>query len=164
MFITQSYLTLCDSTGCNPPGSSVHGILQARILEWVAKPFTRRSYRIQESNLGLLHCKQILYLLSYRNWVTKIMQIAWFYKPNQWQIQSDTVVLLDFRPRQFPMHFAVSGLMVSSLYEMEREEGDMKTKGSWESSINFGNNLNVCAWVCGVDGVNLCLRVEIGCV
>ena len=34
----QSCLTLCDPMGCSPPGSSVHGILQARILEWVAVP------------------------------------------------------------------------------------------------------------------------------
>ena len=37
-FVTQSCLTLCDSMSCSPPGSSVHGILQARILEWVAMP------------------------------------------------------------------------------------------------------------------------------
>ena len=30
--------TLCDHMDCNPPGSSVHGILQARILEWIAMP------------------------------------------------------------------------------------------------------------------------------
>ena len=35
--------TLCDSVDCSPPGSSVHGILQARILEWVATPFSMRS-------------------------------------------------------------------------------------------------------------------------
>ena len=34
--VPQSCLTLCDPMDCNPPGSSVHGILQARILEWVA--------------------------------------------------------------------------------------------------------------------------------
>ena len=34
----QSCLTLCDPMDCSPPGSSVHGILQARILEWVAMP------------------------------------------------------------------------------------------------------------------------------
>ena len=34
----QSCLTLCDPMNCSPPGSSVHGILQARILEWVAFP------------------------------------------------------------------------------------------------------------------------------
>ena len=32
---------LCDPTGCSPPGSSVHGILQARILEWAAVSFSR---------------------------------------------------------------------------------------------------------------------------
>ena len=36
MFVAQSCLTLCDSMDCSLPGSSVHGILQARILEWVA--------------------------------------------------------------------------------------------------------------------------------
>ena len=39
----QSCLTLWDPMECNPPGSSVHGILQARILEWVAMPFSRGS-------------------------------------------------------------------------------------------------------------------------
>ena len=41
VFVIQSYQTLCDSTYCSPPSSSVHGILQARILEWVAMPFSR---------------------------------------------------------------------------------------------------------------------------
>ena len=36
--VTQSYLTLWDPVDCSPPGSSVHGILQARVLEWVAIP------------------------------------------------------------------------------------------------------------------------------
>ena len=39
-FITQSCLTLCDPMDYSPPGSSVHGILQARILEWVAISFS----------------------------------------------------------------------------------------------------------------------------
>ena len=37
----HSYLTLCDPMDCTLPGSSVHGILQARILEWVAMPSSR---------------------------------------------------------------------------------------------------------------------------
>ena len=41
--VTQSCLTLCDPMDCSPPGSSVHGILQARILEWVALLFFRGS-------------------------------------------------------------------------------------------------------------------------
>ena len=39
----QSCLTLCDPMDCSPPGSSVHGISQARILEWVAISFFRGS-------------------------------------------------------------------------------------------------------------------------
>ena len=39
--VAQSYLTLCDPVDCSLPGSSVHGILQARVLEWVAMPFSR---------------------------------------------------------------------------------------------------------------------------
>ena len=41
--VAQSCLTLCDPMNCSPSGSSVHGILQARILEWVAMPFSRGS-------------------------------------------------------------------------------------------------------------------------
>ena len=41
--VAQSYPTLCDPVDCSPPGSSVHGILQARILEWVAISFSRAS-------------------------------------------------------------------------------------------------------------------------
>ena len=36
--VAQLYPTLCDPMDCSPPGSSVHGILQARILEWVPFP------------------------------------------------------------------------------------------------------------------------------
>ena len=43
--LLQSCLTLCDSMDCSPPGSSVCGILQARILEWVTMPFSRGSSR-----------------------------------------------------------------------------------------------------------------------
>ena len=99
--ITQLCPTLCDPMDCSPPGSSVHGILQERILEWVAMPSSRRSsqprspalqadslpseppgepkntgvdslpvfkgiFLTQESNWGLLYCRQILYQMSYQ--------------------------------------------------------------------------------------------------
>ena len=41
--VTQSCPTLCDPMDCSLPGSSVHGIFQARIVEWVAISFSRRS-------------------------------------------------------------------------------------------------------------------------
>jgi len=41
--VTQSCPTLCDSMDCSLPGFSVHGIFQARVLEWVAISFSRVS-------------------------------------------------------------------------------------------------------------------------
>ena len=40
---SKSYLTLCDPMSCGPPGSSIHGIFQARVLEWVAISSSRGS-------------------------------------------------------------------------------------------------------------------------
>ena len=45
VLITQSCPNLCDPMDCNPPGSSVYEILQARVLEWVAISFSRGSSR-----------------------------------------------------------------------------------------------------------------------
>ena len=39
--VAQSCPTLCDPMDCSPPGFSVYGILQARLLEWVAVPFSK---------------------------------------------------------------------------------------------------------------------------
>ena len=103
--VAQSCSTLCKPMDCSLPGSSVHGILQAQILEWVAMPSSRGSsqprdqtqvshisgrfftvwapresheyqsgtlsllwkiFLTQESNRGLLYCRQILYQLSYQ--------------------------------------------------------------------------------------------------
>ena len=103
--IAQLCLTLCDPVDCSLLGSSVHGILQTGILEWVSMPspgdlpnpgIKPRSpalqadslsseppgkptntgmgslslfqgiFLIQESNWGLLHCRQIFYQLSYQ--------------------------------------------------------------------------------------------------
>ena len=43
VLVAQLCLALCDLMDCSPLGSSVHGILQARILEWVAIPFSSGS-------------------------------------------------------------------------------------------------------------------------
>ena len=49
--VAQSCPTLCYPVDCSPPGSSVHGILQARILEWVAISFSRGSSRPRSPTL-----------------------------------------------------------------------------------------------------------------
>ena len=73
--VLQTCPTLCDPVDCSPPGSSVHGIPQVRILEWVALLSSRGllcSPRGDHPNPGiklmslcLLHCRWILYPLSY---------------------------------------------------------------------------------------------------
>ena len=66
VLVAELCLTLCNPMDCRPPGSSLHGILQVRIPEWVAIPFSRGSFPIQGLNPGLLHCKQILYHPSHQ--------------------------------------------------------------------------------------------------
>ena len=70
VLVNQSCLTLCDPMDCTPPDSSVHGILQARILEWVATNMASGNllkgiFLTQGLNLDLLPCRQILYHLSH---------------------------------------------------------------------------------------------------
>ena len=62
--VVQLCLTLGKPVDCSLPGSSVHGILQARILERAAVPFSRGSS--QPEIPGLLHCRWILYSLSHQ--------------------------------------------------------------------------------------------------
>ena len=52
--VTQSCLTLCGHIDCSPPGSSVHGIFQARILEWVAIFCSRGSSQIRTEPASLV--------------------------------------------------------------------------------------------------------------
>ena len=46
--LLQSCLTICNPMDCSLPGSSVHGILQARILEWVAISYSRGSSQLKD--------------------------------------------------------------------------------------------------------------------
>ena len=60
--VTQWCLTLCNPLECNPPGSSLHGLLQARILEWVAISSSKGIFLSQGLNPRLLchlYCQQI---------------------------------------------------------------------------------------------------------
>ena len=70
VFFPSSYLTLCDPVDCGLPGSSVHGILQARILEWVAISSSKESLdtgieplppALQADSLPLESTEKIMY-------------------------------------------------------------------------------------------------------
>ena len=53
----QLYPTLCHPADCSPPGSSVHGILQARMLEWVPMPSSRGSSRLRNwTHISYVSC------------------------------------------------------------------------------------------------------------
>ena len=72
MLVAQSHPTLCDPMDCSPPVFSVHGILHARILEWVAIPFSRGSSPLRGSSLPwdqtqvFPYGRQILHHLSHQ--------------------------------------------------------------------------------------------------
>ena len=60
MSVAQLCPTLCDPMDCSPPGSSVHGISPAKMLEWVAISFSRGSSRPRDQTAGLLHHRKIV--------------------------------------------------------------------------------------------------------
>ena len=64
--VTQSCPTFCDPMDCSPPCSSVHGIFQARVLEWVVISYSRAIFPKQGLNPDLPHCRQTLYSLSHQ--------------------------------------------------------------------------------------------------
>ena len=62
--ILQVCPTLCDPMDCSPPGSSVHGVLQARVLEWVSMPSSRgSSLSRDQTHISYASCigRQVLY-------------------------------------------------------------------------------------------------------
>jgi len=65
---SQLCLTLCDPMDCSPPGSSVHGILQARILEWVTISYSRGSSQPRDQtdiSCGSCTGRWVVYHLSH---------------------------------------------------------------------------------------------------
>ena len=61
--LLQLYLTLCNPIDCSPPGSSVYGIFQARIVEWVAMSSSKGSSWPKDPRLLMFTCigRQVLY-------------------------------------------------------------------------------------------------------
>ena len=64
--VAQSCPTLCDPVDCSPPGSSVHGIFQARVLEWGAISFSKGSSRPRDQTQVSCIVRKMLYLLSHQ--------------------------------------------------------------------------------------------------
>ena len=71
IYTKQKVAQLCP-TLCVPMDCTVHEILQPRILDWVAIPFSRGNFPTQGSKLGLHHCRQILY--HWATWETHLIE------------------------------------------------------------------------------------------
>ena len=105
---TQLCVTLCDPMDCSPPGSSVHGIFQARIVEWVATSYSRGSSLTQGSNrclLSLLHWQaDSLPLVPHRNPQDFIQEqkentqvySQWQFASNVWHLTQFTVFVISW--------------------------------------------------------------------
>ena len=95
----QSGLALFDSMDCSPPGSSVHGIFQAKVLEWVAISFSRRSSRHRDqTRVSCVFCPAVGFftteplgklLASSSMWHQKCLQalpnVHWRQVPPDWE-------------------------------------------------------------------------------
>ena len=82
----QLYPTLCNTTDL------VHGIFWARILEWVAFPFSRGSFQPRGSNPSFPHCRQILYQLSHKGSPRILEWVAYpFSRESSW-LRNQTMV------------------------------------------------------------------------
>ena len=81
--VAQSCPTLCDPMDCSLPGSSIHGIFQARVLEWVAISFTRGS----SQNIGVLPSASLLpmniqdwFPLGWTGWISLLSkELLWVF-------------------------------------------------------------------------------------
>ena len=72
VLVAQSHLTLCDPVNSSPPGSSVRGISQARILDWVVISFSRRSFQPRDQTQ--VSCTAgSLYRLSHQGSTTNVL-------------------------------------------------------------------------------------------
>ena len=88
--LSENHSVVSDSLWLH--GLHSHGILQARILEWVAFPFSRRSSQLQESNSGLLHSRRILYQLSHEGSPRILERVAYPFSSGSSQPRNRTRV------------------------------------------------------------------------
>ena len=94
--VAQSCLTLCDSMDCSLPGSSVHRILQVRILEWVAMPSSGGSSQPRDQNQVSYIVDRFFYHLSYPGtWETGVYKI---YSESEVKVKSLSCVWLFATP------------------------------------------------------------------
>ena len=101
--VTQSCLTLCDFMDYGPPDSSVHGIFQARILEWVAICYSRgSSWPRGQTRISCVSCTDKWILYHSATWETHVSTGHIFFKYSLWEMETITIFnwwfILNFPP------------------------------------------------------------------
>ena len=133
VLVTQSCLTLFDPMDCSLPGSSVHGILQARILEWVAIPFSRESSRLRDWTR--VSCTADRFFTV---WATKEEKMSWF------ELNFvDKYIFFTLPP--FQLHFLVPFLM--DLNFLLIIENSYMAHYIANNTIKLYNNLLSLLWI-----------------
>ena len=107
----QSCPTLCNPMDCSPPGSSVHGIPQARILEWVALPSSRRSSSPRDRNVVFL----------------RLLRGRWIlYHSTTWEALEVSLLILGLNPR-FHRAFSTEGYHFHCAGNIRETQGGSRT-------------------------------------
>ena len=71
--VSQSFLTLIDQMDCSLPGSSIHGIFQARVLEWGAIAFSDGDHRVLQEGENMAELVSMVHFLNISNWQGELM-------------------------------------------------------------------------------------------
>ena len=147
--VAQSCPTLCNPMDCSPPGFSVHGILQARILQWVAISFSRGSSRprdrtqvshIAGRRFNLWASREAPYLICevINNCSTFLMECLWGLKESVYVKNPCRVLVLVFSMEQIFLQFFLTSLHSSP---------DLRVLLSvTEAQCSFPSVANVSRW------------------
>ena len=115
VLVTQSCPTLCNPMDCSPSGSYVHGILQARILEYVAMPSSRGSSQLGDQS-------QVSHIVGwfFTTWAREALLLSYCF----WSIIASwfsSLFLTLLRPHFVCAHFNIQGLTIT--FTQEKSEG-----------------------------------------
>ena len=91
--VTQFCLTPSDPMDCSLPGSSVHGIFQAGVLEWVAISFTRDTVErhIKKSAFGELRFRWVISFISYCKFLREVLWLFPLYRWRNWSSEGSNI-------------------------------------------------------------------------
>ena len=153
----QSHLTLCDPMDCSLPGTSVPGIFQARILEWVAISFSRASFwprdGIHLSCIG----RQILYC-----WATREALFHWWYYVITRTVQVHRTQLIPLLGRRLVREQgkaeAAGRLPMGKAKLHGRAKHDYKREQGEQESLHFWQGCWGMQWVLFVGGGGILLK------